>query len=61
MPAPERRGGLAGPGERQARQEPSVVEQVVNSGAFRSRARSPGTRIGKEITRSLFGTPRRRR
>ncbi len=40
---------------------PSVVEQVVESGAFRSMLRSAGTVIGREITRSLFGTSRRRR
>ncbi|MFB9466314.1 helicase HerA-like domain-containing protein [Streptomyces cinereospinus] len=41
--------------------EESVVEQVVGSDLFRSLARSVGTRIGREITRSLFGTARRRR
>ncbi|MFE1749714.1 helicase HerA-like domain-containing protein [Streptomyces anandii] len=41
--------------------EPSVVEQVVSSGVFKSLARSVGTQIGREITRSLFGTARRRR
>ncbi|MFF1545206.1 helicase HerA-like domain-containing protein [Streptomyces sp. NPDC058291] len=39
----------------------SVVEQVVGSGMFKSLARSVGTQIGREITRSLFGTARRRR
>ncbi|CAL9523934.1 helicase HerA-like domain-containing protein [Streptomyces sp. enrichment culture] len=43
------------------REEPSLVEQVVNSGVFRSLARSVGTQLGREITRSLFGTARRRR
>lgn len=41
--------------------EPSLVEQVVSSGMFRSLARSVGTRFGREITRPLFGTARRRR
>ncbi|MDH6518014.1 DNA helicase HerA-like ATPase [Streptomyces sp. SAI-135] len=41
--------------------DPSVVEQVVGSGMFKSLARSLGTQIGREITRSLFGTARRRR
>ncbi|MFI1029202.1 helicase HerA-like domain-containing protein [Streptomyces sp. NPDC020951] len=41
--------------------ERSVVEQVVGSGMFKSLARSVGTQIGREITRSLFGTARRRR
>ncbi|MFJ9816092.1 helicase HerA-like domain-containing protein [Streptomyces sp. NPDC101151] len=43
------------------KEEPSLVEQVVGSGMFRSLARSVGTQIGREITRSLFGTARRRR
>ncbi|MFE1845781.1 helicase HerA-like domain-containing protein [Streptomyces sp. NPDC014603] len=41
--------------------KPSVVEQVTGSGVFRSLARSMGTQIGREISRSLFGTARRRR
>ena len=45
--------------ERKA-QEPGVVEQVVKSSAFRSALRSAGTVIGREITRSIFGTSRRR-
>ncbi|WP_369234768.1 helicase HerA-like domain-containing protein [Streptomyces sp. R21] len=44
-----------------AKEEASVVEQVVGSGMFKSLARSVGTQIGREITRSLFGTARRRR
>ncbi|MFE0421263.1 helicase HerA-like domain-containing protein [Streptomyces sp. NPDC058953] len=39
----------------------SLVAQVVGSGAFKSLARSVGTQLGREITRSLFGTSRRRR
>ena len=39
----------------------SMVEQVVGSSAFKSALRSAGTVIGREITRSLFGTSRRRR
>ncbi|MFE7401201.1 helicase HerA-like domain-containing protein [Streptomyces sp. NPDC057557] len=39
----------------------SLVEQVVASGMFRSLARSVGTQLGREISRSLFGTARRRR
>ncbi|MFF5502595.1 helicase HerA-like domain-containing protein [Streptomyces roseolus] len=42
-------------------EEPSLVEQVVGSGMFRSLARSVGTQLGREISRSLFGTARRRR
>jgi DNA helicase HerA-like ATPase len=41
--------------------EPSTVEKVLGSAAFRSFTRSAATVIGREITRSLFGTARRRR
>lgn len=53
----------AGAADRRAgqKEQPSVVEQVVGSGMFKSLARSVGTQIGREITRSLFGTARRRR
>ncbi|MDU0313961.1 helicase HerA-like domain-containing protein [Phycicoccus sp. M110.8] len=44
-----------------AKEEPGMVEQVVRSQAFRSMMRSAGTVIGREITRSLFGTARRSR
>ncbi|MDQ0831999.1 hypothetical protein QF032_003843 [Streptomyces achromogenes] len=44
-----------------AERDPSVVEQVVGSGIFKSPACSVGTQLGREITRSLFGTTRRRR
>jgi uncharacterized protein len=58
--------GAKGPDEMKApprshEEEPSVVEQVVGSGMFKSLARSLGTQIGREITRSVFGTARRRR
>ncbi|WP_405628751.1 DUF853 domain-containing protein [Streptomyces sp. NBC_00016] len=46
---------------REPEEDRSVVEQVVGSGMFKSLARSVGTQIGREITRSLFGTARRRR
>ncbi|MFF3612301.1 helicase HerA-like domain-containing protein [Streptomyces sp. NPDC002580] len=55
-PEAERSGGRSRPKE-----EPSVVERVVDSGMFKSLARSVGTQIGREITRSLFGTARKRR
>ncbi|MEU3468465.1 helicase HerA-like domain-containing protein [Streptomyces sp. NPDC006687] len=41
--------------------DPSLAQQVVGSGLFRSLARSVGTQLGREISRSLFGTARRRR
>jgi hypothetical protein len=34
---------------------------VTSSSAFRSMLRSAGTVIGREITRSIFGTSRRSR
>ena len=49
-----------GTGERQRAAEPSVVESVVTSSAFKSMLRSAGTVLGREITRSVFGTSRRR-
>lgn len=46
--------------ERKQASEPGVVQQVVTSSAFRSVLRSAGTVLGREITRSIFGTTRRR-
>lgn len=61
-PAPAPKTPGTGPAaKRQPKQEPGMVEQVVQSSAFRSMLRSAGTVIGREITRSLFGTARRRR
>ncbi|MER6350013.1 helicase HerA-like domain-containing protein [Streptomyces sp. NPDC001595] len=64
-PAPERAPGHGRDGRRDRQggegRDESVVEQVVGSAVFRSLARSVGTGIGREITRSLFGTARRRR
>ena len=45
---------------RRRAEEPGVVEAVVGSSAFKSMLRSAGTVIGREITRSVFGTSRRR-
>ncbi len=56
-PAPDRREPRRAP----QRDEPNMLEQVVQSSAFRSMLRSAGTQIGREITRSIFGTARRRR
>ena len=44
---------------RAPKEQPSMVEQVVKSSAFRSALRSAGTVLGREITRSIFGTSRR--
>jgi uncharacterized protein len=40
--------------------EPGVVQEVLASSAFRSFIRSAATVAGREITRSIFGTGRRR-
>ncbi|MFF5701552.1 helicase HerA-like domain-containing protein [Streptomyces sp. NPDC012794] len=57
--AEEGKAGKAARGAPEA--EPSLVQQVVGSGLFRSLARSIGTQLGREISRSVFGTARRRR
>lgn len=49
------------PAEPAKADDPGLVEQVVKSSAFRSALRSAGTVIGREITRSIFGTAKRRR
>jgi DNA helicase HerA-like ATPase len=56
-------GGATASGEVSSRDaaEPGMFEKVVSSSAFKSAMRSAGTVIGREITRSIFGTGRRRR
>jgi uncharacterized protein len=44
-----------------APEEPGFFEKMMDSPAFKSAMRSAGTVIGREITRSIFGTGRRRR
>ncbi|MER7072596.1 helicase HerA-like domain-containing protein [Terrabacter sp. NPDC000476] len=44
---------------RAPKEEPGLLQQVAGSSAFRSMLRSAGTVIGREITRSLFGTRKR--
>ncbi|MET7840507.1 helicase HerA-like domain-containing protein [Streptomyces sp. NPDC005356] len=46
-------------GRGKPKEDTSVVEQVMGSGVFKSLARSVGTQLGREISRSLFGTRRR--
>jgi hypothetical protein len=60
-PAPKTAPRPAPAAKRQPKEQPGVVEQVVQSSAFRSMMRSAGTVIGREITRSIFGTARRGR
>ncbi|MFC4585695.1 DUF853 domain-containing protein [Sphaerisporangium corydalis] len=57
--APEAPGGPAQKGESEPRQ--TVLENVLESKEFRSLARSAASTLGREITRSIFGTARRRR
>jgi hypothetical protein len=45
--------------KRQAAQ-PTVVESMLGNSAVKSMLRSAGTVLGREITRSIFGTARRR-
>ncbi|WP_328681750.1 helicase HerA-like domain-containing protein [Streptomyces sp. NBC_00343] len=60
QPAPET-PKAAKQSPKSAKEDESMVQQVVGSGMFKSLARSVGTQIGREITRSLFGTARRKR
>lgn len=43
------------------KEEPGLMEQVMENPMMRSMLRSAGTALGREITRSIFGTARRRR
>ncbi|KQS61028.1 ATPase [Geodermatophilus sp. Leaf369] len=52
-PAPRRR-------ERAPEPEPDLVSRVLGSSAFRSFTRSAASALGREITRGVFGTRRRR-
>jgi hypothetical protein len=64
LPPPVEQSGLPSTeGEVKARNtaEPGMFEKVVDSPAFKSALRSAGTVLGREITRSIFGTGRRRR
>lgn len=64
-PEPESAPGRekAGQAERagKAGKSRSVVEQVMGNSAVKSMLRSVGGQIGREITRGLFGTARRKR
>jgi uncharacterized protein len=62
-PAPKPAAKVPAPARpaREPKEQESVVEQVLGSTAVRSMLRSAGSTLGREITRSLFGTARRRR
>ena len=49
------------PRRQEEEQKKSVLEGVLSSSEFRSLARSAASALGREITRSIFGTARRRR
>ncbi|WP_018157270.1 helicase HerA-like domain-containing protein [Demetria terragena] len=59
--APEEKAPPKKAPQKAEKEDPGMVEKVVGSSAFKSAIRSAGTVIGREITRSLFGTARRRR
>jgi DNA double-strand break repair helicase HerA and related ATPase len=64
LPPPVEQTGLpSAEGEVKSRDtaEPGMFEKMMASPAFKSAMRSAGTVIGREITRSIFGTARRRR
>jgi hypothetical protein len=58
-PAPEE--PPAEPDARAEREEPGVVEKVLGNSAVKSFLRSAAGALGREITRGLFGTARKRR
>ncbi|XVV05091.1 helicase HerA-like domain-containing protein [Actinosynnema sp. CA-248983] len=47
--------------ERESAEEPSVVEKVLGNSAVKSFLRSAASALGREITRGIFGTARKRR
>ena len=60
-PAPAPAEPPAAPREerRAEREEPSVITQAFDSPVVKSFLRSAGSALGREITRSIFGTARR--
>jgi DNA helicase HerA-like ATPase len=64
MPDPEPYPEVVRPRSRRRAEQPAdegVLGQVLGSAAFRSFTRSAASALGREITRGLFGTRRRRR
>ncbi|MGK5172959.1 helicase HerA-like domain-containing protein [Geodermatophilus sp. CPCC 205761] len=59
--APRRRTSGRRAPERPAADDDGVLGEVLGSSVFRSFARSAASALGREITRGLFGTRRRRR
>jgi DNA helicase HerA-like ATPase len=58
---PASRAEPAGPQAQSRQADGGAVSDVLGSTAFKSFARSAATVLGREITRSLFGTAKRRR
>jgi len=59
-PAPAPAAPVPAPASKRApKEEPGIIAQVAGSSAFKSMLRSAGTVIGREITRSIFGTRKR--
>lgn len=56
-------GGQSGqaPAPKPAKEEPSMVSEVMNSPAMKSFLRSAASAAGREISRAIFGTAKRRR
>ena len=57
---PQGEASAEGTGTSKRATEPGMFDKMMNSPAFKSAMRSAGTVIGREITRSIFGTGRRR-
>jgi DNA helicase HerA-like ATPase len=60
-PEPEAEPDRRRTGRRRAEPEGGMLSEVLGSAAFRSFARSAASALGREITRGIFGTRRRRR
>jgi DNA helicase HerA-like ATPase len=60
-PAPDRDEAPADRRSRSREEDENLVGQVLGSAAFRSFTRSAASALGREVTRGLFGTRRRRR
>ncbi|BBY30891.1 helicase HerA-like domain-containing protein [Mycolicibacterium sediminis] len=61
VPSPSDGATASGTGRARGAVEPGMFDKMMASPAFKSAMRSAGTVIGREITRSIFGTGRRRR
>lgn len=60
-PAPQAPPPAPAPKATKEKEEPSVVQEVLGNSAVKSFLRSAASAAGREITRSIFGTARRKR